>query len=392
MPKLLHRALTAQRVTAERRFGRFADGNGLYLHVQKPHGAKFFEWRGTVKGKRRTYGIGPVRFVTLATARDTAEEWSRIARNGGDPRRAQQQQQAMTFAEAARKAHADKIAGNVRNAKHEMLWLSSLEIHAFPIIGGLPVAGITQADIKRTLLPIWTSKADTARRVRQRISTVMDWAVVEGHREAANPVAGVENALPAQNHRVKHHAALDWHDLPALMKRLDTAEGTGARALRFAILTAARSGEVRGATWSEVDREGRKWTVPAERMKTHRAHVVPLSDAALDALGTPGEPDALLFPAPRGGQLSDMTLTAVLRRLEVPVTVHGFRATFRNWTAEATAYPREVVETALAHSAAENATEAAYLRSDLFNRRVDLMRDWSRAALGRVVVLPPVAG
>lgn len=396
MPKVVENALTAVRVKQEKRPGRYADGNGLLLHVTAT-GARFFEWRGTVAGKRVLYGIGPVRLTTLATARETAREWSRIARDGGDPRQVRDagKRRALTFKDAAEKCHADRIAGNVRNAKHEAQWISTLRTYA-KALDHKPIDQITQPDVIAVLKPIWLTIPETARRVRQRLATVFDWAIAHQHREGANPVPGVEKALPAQRRAasVRHHESLDWQELPTLWPRLVAAEGIGADALRFTILTAARSGEVRGATWSEIDLDERRWTVPADRMKAHRPHAVPLSDAAVAVLErmrplAPLSPAGLIFPSTvrtknkaAGGPLSDMTLAAVLKRLEVPVTVHGFRSTFRTWAEESTAYPRAVIETALAHSAAENAVEAAYLRSDLFKRRVALMDDWAALVTG----------
>jgi integrase len=391
MPRSVEKRLSAVQVAQEREPGRYSDGDGLSLVVAvgatgKP--VRSWVWRGTIGGKRVSDGWGPARLTTLAEAREKARHWAREVRDGRDPRKpADVAAEGMKFEDAAEQAYKARIAGQVRNAKHDAQWLSSLRQHTFPKIGNKPVASLSQADVAAALLPVWTTVPETARRVRQRIGAVMDWCIANGHREASNPVPGVERALPRQPRKVKHHASLDWQELPALMRRVEAMEGMGALALRFAILTAARSGEVRGATWSEIDLDERRWTIPAERMKAHRAHVVPLSDAALAVLAAvrpeKPEPGALAFPAPRGGQLSDMTLAAVLKRLEVPVTVHGFRSSFRTWAEESTSYPRSVVETALAHSAAENAVERAYLRSDLYVRRISLMDDWETAMGGK---------
>lgn len=234
------------------------------------------------------------------------------------------------------------------------------------------------------LSPIWLEKAETARRVRQRLRTVMDWARASGHFEGVNPVEGVEKALPKQREKQKHFAAMPYADLPAAMKIFAEVEGMGAAALRFAILTAARSGEVRGARWDEIDREAAIWTIPAERMKAGREHRVPLSAPALallDALRRfSGE--ALVFPSTKPGRpLSDMTLAAVLKRREMPFTVHGFRSTFRDWAEERTATPHEVKEAALAH-AVKSKVEAAYRRSDLFEKRRELMAVWAGFVMG----------
>lgn len=384
MPKLVEHGLSAVRVKQEKRPGRYADGNGLYLMVAAA-GTKSWAWRGLIHGTGRVeVGMGPTRFRTLAEAREVAHEWSKLARGGGDPRKVRDagKRKVLTFAEAAERVHAEQIDGHVRNPKHAAQWISTLRTYAFPAMGEKALDRITQADVKAALLPIWTTIPETARRVRQRISTVLDWATTEGHREGVNPAAGVEKALPRVKRAEKgHHAMMDWPDVPAFMRRVEAAEGMGALALRFAILTAARSGEVRGARWSEIDLDERRWTIPAERMKAGRPHVVPLSDGAMNvlaALGKPGKADELVFPSKHKDKpLSDMTLAAVLKRLEVPVTVHGFRASFRTWADEATAYPHAVKETALAHEAGQNSVEKAYLRSDLFSKRIELMNEWN---------------
>lgn len=376
MPRVAE-PLTASRVRALRDAGRYTDQNGLSLHVFEA-GSRTWEWRGTLKGKRIVIVIGPATLFTLAEAREKAREYRQQARVGIDPR--PRRSGPMTFEKAARAVHGELIADHSRNAKHSAQWLTTLETYAFPHLGKMPVGDITQADIHTVLLPIWTTIPESARRVKQRISSVMDWSIAKGHRETINPVAGVQKALPRQSKAKGHFAALDWQELPAFMRRLEAADGMGARALRFAILTAARSGEVRGATWGELDLPAKRWTIPAERMKAGRAHVVPLSDAAIAALPVSvPTTDGLVFPSSRSGApLSDMTLTAVLRRLKVNVTAHGFRSSFRTWCEESTNYPRSVVETALSHSASENAVEKAYLRSDLYVKRIGLMNDWAK--------------
>jgi integrase len=283
--------------------------------------------------------------------------------------------------------HAEHVAPHNRNAKHVAQWLSTLETYVFPTMGKLPVHAVEQADILRVLAPIWTDKPETARRVRQRLRTVLDWARTAGHRDGVNPVEGVERGLPKQRDRAVHHEALPWRELPDLMPRLDAAEGMGALALRFAILTAARSGEVRGATWDELDLEAKVWKVPAERMKAARAHRVPLSDPAVAVLHTAKRlatrAEVLVFPSAKAGRrLSDMTLAAVLKRLKVSATVHGFRSTFRDWAEEATAFPHEVKEAALAHTPRDK-VEAAYRRTDLFEKRRDMMNAWASFAIGK---------
>ena len=247
---------------------------------------------------------------------------------------------------------------------------------------------IGQADVLAALEPIWLTKPETARRVRQRMSLIFDWARTAGH-VTANPCDGITAGLPKQRAKVEHRAALPWRELPALWPRLEAAEGMGALALRFAILTAARSGEVRGATWAEIDFEAATWTIPAERMKMERPHRVPLAPAALAILREVQPlgvgPSSLCFPGRRGAMLSDMTMSVVLRRrLGVAVTVHGFRSTFRDWAEEAVTFPHEVKEAALAHSV-RNPVEAAYRRGDLFDSRCELMDAWARFVSGSEV-------
>ena len=360
--------------------GRHADGNGLYLLVD-PSGARRWVLRVVVHGRRRDVGLGAASLIPLAEAREMAARLRRVAREGGDPvaERDRDKRASLTFAQAARKVHAGHIVPTARNGKHVAQWLSSLEAYAFPAIGAKPVHTIDQSDVLRVLAPIWTEKQETARRVRQRLRTVLDWAHTAGHREGVNPVEGVEKGLARQKQRPAHFAALPWQELPVLWPRLVAAKGMGALALRFAILTAARSGEVRGATWGEIDLDATIWTIPATRMKASREHRVPLSEPALLILRTlrpmAGKPDALIFPGQAAKPLSDMSLSAVLKRLEVAVTVHGFRSSFRDWAEEETSFPHEVKEAALAHSV-RSATERAYRRTDLFDKRRELMNTW----------------
>lgn len=356
--------------------GRHADGGGLYLEVMAS-GARRWFLRTMVQGRRRDVGLGSAELITLAEAREMAHRLRKVARSGGDPfaERDGSRKDPITLADAVKRVWAEQIAPNNRNAKHVAQWLGTLERFAFPEIGDRPIASIEQADVLRVLAPIWTEIPETARRVKQRLHAVLDWAATAGHREGVNPVDGVTRGLPRQRDRVRHFKAVPWQEMPALWGRLCGAPGMGVLALRFTILTAARSGEVRGATWGEVDIVGRVWTIPAERMKAGREHRVPLSAPAIDLLHPLD--DTLLFPSNKAGRpLSDMTLSAVLRRLGVDATVHGFRSSFRDWAEEATMFSREVKEAALAHTV-ENRAERAYRRGDLFEQRQAMMDAWA---------------
>jgi len=392
MPKQVHNALTPMRVKAERKPGRYADGHGLYLHVAET-GARWWVWRGTLNGKRIERGIGSALLVTLAEARDIAWQWRRWAKSGLDPaaERDKDKIQSVTFEEAARTVWQAQVVGHSTSDKYTRQWLSGLECFAFPLVGARPVHTIGQADILRVLAPIWTAKPVTARRIRQRIATIMDWARAAGHFQGVNPVEGVEKGLARQRNSVQHFAALPYQWVPALMSRLVETEGIAALAMRFLILTAARSGEVRGAVWTEIDAEARLWAIPAERMKAGREHRVPLSEPALAVLDqVQGLDDTLVFPSARRGRLmSDSTPGVLLRQLGVSATTHGMRSAFRDWCEECATFPHEVKEAALAHTVRDK-VEAAYRRTDLFDKRRALMEQWGRfcmsaGASGKVV-------
>lgn len=359
-----------------------ADGGGLYLRVGAT-GAKSWILRTVVRGKRRDIGLGGVSWVPLAEARDKARHLRAVARRGGDPVLERDgDQMALTFEQAARTVHAEHVAGKGRSGKHQGQWIATLEAYAFPTLGKMFVAEITSGEVLAVLSPIWMEKPETARRVRQRLRTVFDWSIAAGHRSTANPVTGIEKGLPRQRDRVNHFAALPFAELPPFMARLEAADGMGALALRFVILTAARSGEVRGAKWAEIDIEAALWTIPGERMKAGREHRVPLSSQVLALLDhvhpLRSKRDAIVFPSSRGNRpLSDMTLAAVLKRLKAPVTVHGFRSTFRDWAAEH-GTPGEIAEAALAHTV--GGVEGAYRRTDFLDARRDLMAVWGRFA------------
>lgn len=363
---------------------------GLYLQVA-PGGTRSWILRAVVGEKRRSMGLGPYPEVPLAEARERARAARGKILEGADPILERQRAASALRAEQAKAITFDKAAEQLiedkgeewRNPKHRAQWVATLNTYASPVVGRLLVADVNQAHVLTILRPIWSSKTETAMRVRGRIEQVLDWARAQGYREGDNPArwrGHLDKLLPAPRKlaKVEHHRALAVDGMPDFMSALKAQGGMGARALEFAIVTAARSGEVRGAQWSEIDLEAGIWTVPAERMKAEREHRVPLSPAALKILrALPRiEGVTLVFPAPRGGRLSDMTLNAVTRRMTVDAVPHGFRSTFRDWAAERTNFPREVAEAALAHTI-ENKVEAAYRRSDLFAKRAALMNAWA---------------
>jgi integrase len=337
-------------------------------------------------------GLGGFPDVPLTDARAAARRARELIRAGKDPiaeakaaasalRAAQSRN--VTFKQAA-KAYIAAHETGWRNAKHAQQWRNTLEAYAYPVIGELMVRDVEVANVLEILEPLWTSKTETATRLRGRIEQVLDWSTARGHRDGLNPARWRGHldkllARPSKVARVEHRSALPFQELGAFMQRLREAEGMGARALEFVILTAARSGEVRGAVWSEIDLATAVWTIPGDRMKAAREHRVPLSPravAVLKALPRMAGTD-FVFPAPRGGVLSDMTLTAVLRRMKVAAVPHGFRSTFRDWASERTNYPRDVAEMALAHAIGDK-VEAAYRRGDLFEKRRRMMTDWAR--------------
>ncbi|MGR3717822.1 MAG: tyrosine-type recombinase/integrase [Thermohalobaculum sp.] len=383
MPKELHNALAATKVSKTKEPGRYADGNGLYLVVSDT-GGKWWQWRGTVHGRRKELGIGPVRLIELKEAREIARSWRRIAREGGDPRavRDRAKLQSLTLEEAARRVWAEQVDGQGRNKKYERQWLADLERHVFPAIGRIPVHALSQPDVLAMLAKIWTELPSTARRIKQRLRIVMDWAKTAGHRDDLNPVLGVEGGLPKRRPKPKHFDALPYTELPDAMRCLADLDSVPAMALRFLILTAARSIEVRAAKWSEVDTDARLWAIPAERMKAGEPHRVPLSDAALVVLERiRGLNAQMIFPArKRGAIMHDQTLSAPMKQLGLAATVHGFRSSFRDWCSERTLFPREIAEISLAHQVGD-AVERAYARSDILDKRRDLMDQWGRFCL-----------
>lgn len=377
--------LTALKVKALKEPGRHLDGDGLYLWV-KPSGSRSWLLRIQVDGKRRDFGIGSEKVTSLAEARDRASDLRKQYRSGVDPVAAKRAQKVKrvntpTFAEAARLAHSEFKDG-WRNGKHQAQWLSTLESYAIPTLGNMPVDQVDAGAIIKMLQPIWLTIPETARRVKQRVGSVLDWSFSQGFRQAEAPMRAISKGLKQQPKRDGHFAALPYGQVAALVKGLEGTQTVGRLALRFAILTAARSGEVRKAVWSEIDVQAKLWTIPAERMKAGREHVVPLSSAALSILEQAKGNRAVsgheyIFPGSHGRPLSDMTLTKVLRSAtSQPATVHGFRSTFRDWAAEEqSSYSDAVVEAALAHTD-PNKVQAAYRRTNFLDQRRALMQAW----------------
>lgn len=382
--------LTALAVKAAKEPGRYIDGQGLML-VVKPSGARSWQLRVQVDGRRRDIGLGSASTLSLSEAREKALETRKLIRSGVDPVEAKRSTKrpaaaARTFKETAEALHLER-AGDWKNEKHRAQWITTLRTYAFPAIGDVPVAKVAGPAIRDLLVPIWQSKPETARRVLQRIGTVLDWAHSTGERESEAPMRSIRAGLPRQTKQAEHFESLPYADVPPLMAKLREADTAGRLALRFLILTAARSGEVRGATWEEVDLTRGLWSIPATRMKAKRAHVVPLSAAAVEVLETAkalraGVEQEPIFPGIKRQPLSDMTLTKVLRTaVDGAWTVHGFRSSFRDWTAECTDVPREIAEEALAH-VLTNKVEAAYRRTNFLDKRRSLMADWAEFATG----------
>jgi len=389
------KALSVKAINSLKEPGRYSDGGGLYLEIDAS-GSKRWVLRIVAGGRRRDIGLGGLRDVSLAEAREKTSALRRIARAGGDPV-AEKRNAARTipsFEVAATLVHREH-APSWRNPKHAAQWLNTLRDYAFPIIGERTVDQIDTPDILKVLGPIWLTKPETARRVRQRLRTVFDWAKAAGHRTGDNPADSVIRGLPRQSDRVSHHAALHYGEVPAFVRSLaETGIGEISRlAFEFLILTATRTGETLGARLSEIDLDQRVWTLPAERMKARKEHRVPLSPRALAIVARAMELSAdseFLFASNRAGRpLSNMVFLMTLRRMGRDATGHGFRSAFRDWASERTNFPREVCEAALAHSVKDK-SERAYARSDLFQKRRQMMDAWSAFVMshpGKVVRL-----
>jgi integrase len=339
--------------------------------------------RTVVQGRRRDIGLGGLSVVSLAEAREQAAGYRKVARAGGDAlaERRKARTSIPTFAEAAERVH-DEHKASWRNPKHAQQWINTLRQYAYPIIGSRRVDHIDTPELLKVLAPIWLTKAETARRVRQRIGTVLDWSKAAGHRTGENPIDGVTKGLPKQSDRQGHHAALPYVGVPDFMKRLRDvgSRSVGSLAFEFLILTACRTSEALGAEWSEIDLHRAVWTIPGQRMKAKREHRVPLTPRCIEILQTVElltGGSSFVFAGRSGDRpLSNMVFAQTLKRMEVQVTAHGFRSSFRDWAAEVTSFPREVAEMALAHTIG-NKVEAAYRRGDLFAKRRELMQAWS---------------
>lgn len=383
--------LTARTVETKKTPGYYSDGGNLYLRVSK-NLTKTWAFYYNKDGKRVEMGLGSVSVLSLEQARDKADGLRKQLASGIDPISEKQRQvnedkaqraKFMTFQQCA-DAYIDAHRAGWKNPKHIQQWQNTLSQYAFPVFGDLDVKVIDTSLITKCLEPIWLTKNETAGRVRGRIESILDWATVHEYREGVNPARwrGHLDKLLAKQSKVQkteHHKALPYAEIGGFIDQLHRQDGIAAKCLEFTILTAARTGETIGATWDEIDLDAKTWTIPAVRMKAEREHRVPLSGHALNILNEMAAVrlNNYVFPGNKKG-LSNMAMLAVLKRMDrSDITVHGFRSTFRDWAAESTAYPGEVVEMALAH-AIKNLTEAAYRRGDLLEKRSRLMEEWAR--------------
>jgi integrase len=373
--------LTALKIRSLTEPGRYSDGDGLFLEINGK-GAASWILRVQNNGKRQDIGLGSSKAVSLKEAREAAFATRQKIAQGIDPvaERKQERQVIPTFRRAAEMVHEEHEKA-WKNGKHQNQWIATLKTYAFPKMGDRLVSEIEGPLIRDVLAPIWLAKPETARRVRQRIGTVLDWSYARGFRATEAPMRSLSKGLPRQPKKDSHFAALPYASVPDFLEKLRARESVGRVALDALILTAARSGEIRGATWSELDLEAALWTIPAERMKMGRVHVVPLASQAVAVFERAKKFKAgasdLVFPGQNVKKpLSDMTLLKILRDMDLAVTVHGFRSAFRDWVAEQTDYSGEIAEAALAHTVS-NKVEAAYRRTDFLDKRRLLMRDWA---------------
>ncbi|WP_454721851.1 MULTISPECIES: tyrosine-type recombinase/integrase [Cupriavidus] len=394
MPRAINK-LSQIKITKTTKPGLYSDGGGLYLQITAA-GVKSWLFRYMLAGKARGMGLGPVHTIGLAEARTLALDCRRLLLNDIDPidsrnaeRTAKKVAQAneMTFEQCATK-YIEAHRAAWKNAKHADQWTNTLTTYAYPVFDSLPVSAIDTPLVMKVLEPIWTTKTETASRIRGRIESVLDWATVRGYRTGENPArlkGHLDTLLPKRSRvqKVKHHPALPYAELGAFTKTLRQETGIAARALEFLILTATRTNEVIGATWNEVNLDEGIWTIPPERMKMRKEHRVPLSSQAIAIIKEQQatQQEDYIFPGARYGKpLSNMAMLQLLERMErTDITVHGFRSTFRDWAGETTNYPREVCEAALAHGIKDKA-EAAYARGDLFVKRATMMQHWAEFA------------
>ena len=407
--------LTVLAVNKAKTKGLYADGGGLYLQVG-PTGAKSWLFRYMRFGKAQAMGLGPLHAVSLADARTKAADCRKLLAAGLNPLEAKKTEEVQARIAAAKgttfetcaKAYIEAHKAGWKQERHAKQWDQALAKHAYPVMGNLPVDAIDTALVMKVLEPIWQKKTETAKRLRGRIECILDWAKVREYRQGENPArwrGHLENLLarPSKLIKVEHFAALPYTKVNGFLQSLDKQAGLAALALKLVIYTACRSTEVLGATWSEIDFTGKVWTIPAERMKTAKEHRVPLTSSALAVLNKLKQerdreivPSLYVFPSPKGNvPLSNVVMLALLRRMDRrDITVHGFRSSFRDWAAEQTNFPREVAEAALAH-AIQSRVEAAYRRSDLFEKRRLLMDKWARycdqpQAEAKILELSPV--
>jgi integrase len=380
MARQLHK-LSARTAATISKPGRHSDGGGLYLNVTET-GARSWVFMWKVGGRRREMGLGPARDVSLAKAREKAIEARQHLLAGTDPLAARERQKAMTFGEAA-DALVEGMSSSWRNEKHRAQWSMTLRVYC-AALRPMSVGLVGTDDVLRVLKPLWLTKAETASRLRGRIERVLDFAKARGMRSGENPArwrGHLDAILPKRAKLTRgHHKALPFDEIPDFMVRLREMDGISPRALEFTVLTAARSGEVLGARWEEIDLNAKCWTIPPSRMKSARVHRVPLSDRVVAILSELAlvRTSEFIFPGlKRGKPLSSMALDMVLRRMQVGATVHGFRSAFRDWAGERTSSPREVAEAALAHLVGD-AVERAYRRGDALEKRRRLMAAWGR--------------
>lgn len=376
-----HNALTAKKVLNLSDRGRYADGNGLYLVVDHKT-AKYWILRTVVNGKRTDIGLGSYRLVSLAEARELAAEYRKIARAGGDPIAERKRASNIPCFEDFASETYEQIKSQWKNEKHRLQWINTLRKYAFPLIGHRTVDCLTTADMLKVLEPIWAKKPETARRIKQRLSIVMDRAKAKGFYEGENPVSYVALGLATHRDKPKHHRALPFNEVAGFIQdmRSMNLDDCARLGFEYLILTASRTGEVLGATWSEINLDDKVWTIQGERMKAGNTHKVPLSERCIEILkqtkALSGSNEFVFINTVTGKPLSNMAFLMTMRRMKVEAVPHGFRSCFRDWAAETTGFPHEVVEMALAHTI-KSKTEAAYRRGDLLDKRRQLMNAWA---------------